>query len=214
MWLAGIVVILVGLAVSYPMIFRQRHIADCTQAINNMRSLSCAFLEFDQEYGSYPNDQTAQKVIDSTGSELDFTGPHSNAYFRQLIAYGIQSEDIFYAVHPEGSRKPDRIMSPGHALAPGEVGLSYFYGLDSSADLRIPLLLAPMKTGTHLAWRRPFDKKAAVLLIDRGRDPFDNPPFDLDRHGEILLSDGSLLLDPTQPYFHKQPIDIRHPEFP
>jgi hypothetical protein len=200
--------------VSYSMIFRQRHIADRTQAINNMRPLSCAFLEFDQEFGSYPNDETAVDVVEATGSELNLTGPYSNAYFRQLFAFGIQSESIFYSVHPEGTHKPDLIMTPGKVLTPGEVGHSYVYGLTSSDDPRLPLLIAPMKTGTHLAWRRPFENKAAVLLIRRGDDPFHNPPFDLNRRGEILLADGSLLLDPGQPYWDGRPIDIRHPEFP
>jgi len=209
MWLVGIAVFVTVLTIASSQIFRQRHAADRQQALNNMRSLGTAFLEFDQEFGSFPTDKTALLVIDSTGTELDFTGPHSNAYFRQLIAYGIQSEDIFYAAHPEGIHKPDKIMSPGQALVPGEVGLSYTYGLNTSLDPKIPLLLAAMKTGTHLAWRRPYDKKAAVLLLDNSTHA-----FDLDRQGQILLSDGSLLLDPTQPYWHGRPIDIRHPETP
>lgn len=195
---------------------KQRSAANCQQAINNMRSLSCAFLEFDQEYGAYPNDETARAVLESTGTDLlALTGPYSNSYFRQLIAYGIQSEQIFYATHPEGIHKPDSIMKPpSQALAPGEVGMSYVYGLNSSSDPRLPLLLAPMKSGTHLAWRGPYHKKAAVLLLHRGDDPFHNPPFDLDRRGQILLADGSLLLDPAQAFWRGRRIDIRHPEVP
>lgn len=215
MWLVGTVAILIAGSVSHQVIWRQRKAADRTQALNNMRSLSCALLEFDQEFGSYPNDETAKDVIESTGTEIAvLTGPCSNPYFRQLIAYGIQSEDIFYASHPEGIHKPDRIFTHGQALAPGEVGMSYVYGLTSSSDPRLPLLIAPMKTGTHLAWRRPYDNKAAVLLIARGGDPFHKPPFDLDRRGQILLTDGSLLLDPSQPFWHGRDIDIRHPETP
>lgn len=202
-------------AVSYSFIARQRHAADCQQAIGNMRSLSYAFLEFDQEFGTYPCDETAKEVIESTGTEImELTGPNSNPYFRQIIAFGIQSEQIFYATHPEGIHKPDSIMTSGQALAPGEVGMSYVYGLNTSSDPRLPLLIAPMKSGTHLAWRGPFGNKAAVLLIHRGGDPFLNPPFDLDRRGQILLADGSLLLDPAQPFWHGRDIDIRHPEVP
>ncbi|MGB6219899.1 hypothetical protein [Haloferula sp.] len=201
--------------VFYSFIRKQQGAANCQQAINNMRSLSLAFLEFDQEYGSFPNDETAGTVIESTGTKLlALTGPYSNPYFRQLIAFGIQSEQIFYATHPEGIHKPDSIMTADQALAPGEVGMSYVYGLNSSSDPRLPLLLAPMKSGTYLAWRGPYHKKAAVLLLHRGNDPFHNPPFDINRRGQILLADGSLLLDPAQAFWQGRPIDIRHPKLP
>ena len=211
----GVLILLAAFAlVSHTFIQQQHHAAKDQEAISNMRSLSCAFLEFDQEYGSFPSDHTAKEVADSTGTMLSLTGNFSNPYFRQLIAYGIQSEDLFYSSHPEGSHKPDNRISPGKALAPGEVGMSYVYGLNSSSDSDLPLLIAPMKTGTHLAWRGPFGGKAAVLLIARGGDPFHNPPFDLDAKGRILRADGSLLIDQSQTYFKNHTIDIRHPEMP
>ncbi len=57
-------------AVFYSLARNQQHAADCQSAIANMRSLSCAFLEFDQEYGSFPEDETAKEVIESTGTEI------------------------------------------------------------------------------------------------------------------------------------------------
>jgi hypothetical protein len=214
MWLVGTLAVLTLALSSHRMISRQQKAAHRNQAIGNMRSLHCAFLEFDQEFGSFPDDQTAPVVAESTGSDLVLTGTHSNPYFRQLIAYGIQSEDIFHAVHPEGIHKPDRILTPGHALAAGEAGMSYVYGLSSSADPRTPLLIAPMKSGTHHAWRRPYDHKAAVLTVGITDDPFGIQALDINRRGEILLADGSLLLDPAQAYWHGRTIDIRHPELP
>ncbi|MEM9237503.1 MAG: hypothetical protein AAGB14_12040 [Verrucomicrobiota bacterium] len=209
MWIVGILLPLLALLMAPPMILPQRHAADRTQALNNMRSVGLAMLEFDQEFGSLPDDSTAQVVIDATGTELDITGPYSNDCFRQLVAYGIQSEDIFFTVHPEGSRKPDRVLTGRNALAPSEVGMSYVHGSNTSHDPKKPLLLSPLKLDTHLAWRKPFGKRAAVLLIDNSAKA-----LDVNRRGEILLDDGTLLLDSSQPYWRGQPIDIRHPEMP
>ena len=215
MWIVGIFVLVAFILVNPPTIFPQRKVANRSEAMNNMRSIGLAMLEFDQEFGSFPNDDTAKEVIESTSTEIgELTGPHSNPYFRQLIAFGIQTELMFYAPHPENIHRPDSIMTAGKALAPGEVGMSYVYGLSTSSDPRLPLLLSPMKSGTHQAWRRTFGKKAAVLLVDRPGDPFKNPPHDINRKGQILLADGSLLLDPSQPYWHGRTIDIRHPEIP
>ncbi|MGB6219666.1 hypothetical protein [Haloferula sp.] len=103
---------------------RQGEARDRTQAINNAKQAGLALLEFDQEFGSFPNEETAALVKKATETDLDLSGTSSNAMFRQLIAFGIQSEDIFYCKHPEGIRKPDRDMSPGKALEAGEVGFS------------------------------------------------------------------------------------------
>lgn len=205
----GLLVLLLFGFTCNPFVRKQRKAADRTQALNNMRSVGLAMLEFDQEFGSFPDDETAARLLEWPGTRLDLSGPYSNAYFRQLIAYGIQSEDIFFTIHPEGSHRPDRLLTPGRALSPGEVGLSYTYGLNTSSNPKTPLLLSPMKAGTHLAWRQPFGNRAAVLLLDNSVHA-----LPINRRGEILLADGSLLLDPAQAYWHGRAIDLRHPELP
>ena len=119
-----IVVVVVGLAINPPRLsHRKPH--DRTEAVNNAKQIGLALLEFEQEFGSFPSEETAEMVKKATGTELDLSGTSSNAMFRQLIAFGIQAEDIFYCKHPEGIRKPDRDISPGKALEAGEVGFSY-----------------------------------------------------------------------------------------
>ncbi|MCH7226123.1 hypothetical protein [Haloferula sp. A504] len=203
-------VLAIVVMVSVPLITGQQKSANYTEALSNTRSLSCAFLEFDQEFGSFPTKETRSLVMDATGTDPGPPTGSANDCFRQLIAYGIQSEDIFFATHPEGSSKPDNLTQPfaTEALKPGEAGLSYVYGLNTSLDPEYPLLIAPMRTGSHLA-HRTYGGKVVVRFIDSS-----TLPCTVNRHGEILLPDGTLLFDPARPIWQNRPIDIRHPEFP
>ncbi len=187
----------------------QHERADFATATKKMSSVALALLEFEADFGSFPSDATRQNVIDATGNELGPTTGTANDYFRQLIAYGIQSEDIFLVPHPEAAEEPDRIVSPLtlEALKPGEVGISYGYGLHSESNPERPLLMAPMKSGTHLA-HRTLGNRVAIWFV--GGHQY---PCTVDRTGEILLPDGTRLFDPSRPVWQNRPIDIRHPEF-
>ncbi|MEM1085466.1 MAG: type II secretion system protein [Verrucomicrobiota bacterium] len=168
-----VIVIIAALAgLSAPMILRQRKAADRTQAINNAKQIGLALLEFDQEYGSFPDNDTAETVADSTGTDLDLAGDTSNDYFRQLIAYGIQSEDIFYC-KASYTRKPDRVLNAGKALEPGEVGFGYIMldattAQNTSGNPGRPVLAAPL-LDAQTNWQfdgDPFGDKAVILRLD------------------------------------------------
>ena len=74
-----VIVIIAALAgLSAPMILRQRKAADRTEAINNAKQIGLALLEFDQEFGGFPDDDTAESVADATGSSLNLSGGKSN----------------------------------------------------------------------------------------------------------------------------------------
>jgi hypothetical protein len=156
------------------MILRQRKAADRTQAINNAKQVGLALLEFDQEYGSFPDDATAENVQESTGTELPITGPSSaNDYFRQLIAFGIQSEDIFYC-KAAYSRKPDRSMEGQDALEGGEVGFGYIMldattAQNTSGNPGRAVLAAPLQSSLVEDFTfdgDPFGGKAVLLRLD------------------------------------------------
>ncbi len=68
------------------MILKQRKAADRTEAINNIKQIGAMLLEFDTEYGNFPDNETAQDVKDATGTDLTFGGTFSNDYFRQMLA--------------------------------------------------------------------------------------------------------------------------------
>ncbi len=84
-----VLMMLVGVAalagLSAPMVLRQRHAADRTQMISNMKQISLYLLEFDQEFGAYPNRQTKQAVQEATEIELSLAGIEP---FEQLEAFG------------------------------------------------------------------------------------------------------------------------------
>lgn len=171
-----VIVIIAALAgLSAPMILRQRKAADRTQAINNAKQIGLALLEFDQEFGSFPDKSTATDVENATGTDLNLSGDTSNDYFRQLIAYGVQSEDIFYC-KAASTKKPDKVFIAGKALEPGEVGFGYIMVNGSDGEIAqntsghpgrsvIAAPLAPDSSDFTFDGD-PFGNKAVLLRLD------------------------------------------------
>ncbi|MBK1828143.1 hypothetical protein [Haloferula rosea] len=207
-----IVMILLAIGVSLPL-FLRRSCGDGmsrTMAISNARQVGLALLEFDQEFGKFPDESTVDAVLRGTGTDLDLAGQSSNALFRQLIAYGIQSEDIFHCKHPRAVR-PDNIITPGEALKPGEVGFSYVAGLDSSQAAGLPLIAAPMKEGTTSFHEDGFAGKVVVLRLDLSASALELGDAD----GGVVTEDGKALFDPESGLWPEgYELDLRHPEFP
>lgn len=173
-----VIVIIAALAgLSAPMILRQQKSAARTEAVSNARQVGLALLEFDQEYGSFPDDTTATDVKDATGTELSFDGGTSNDYFRQLIAFGIKSEKIFFAKTPY-TRKPDDVYnSNAEALKEGECGFGYILieqGVANSTagNAGQPVACTPL-LNAQTNWEfdgNPFGGKAVVLRLDNSVD--------------------------------------------
>jgi hypothetical protein len=205
-WSLGMVVLLVimvllAIGLIAPFFLRSPMAAARVEAINNAKMLGLALLEFDQEFGKFPDETTVEAVLRRTGSELDLSGDSSNAIFRQLIAYGNSDEHIFWCKHPElDGRRPDNGIGQGEALEAGEVGFSYVVGLDSNMDPALPLLAAAMKIGTHEFHRDVLGDRAVVLFVDHSARAL---PIRRSDH-RAVLSDGGVLFD--------TPVDLRHPE--
>lgn len=204
-----IVMIVLAILVALPLFFgSSAPAAPRTAAISNAKQVGLALLEFEQEYGKFPDEATLQDVKDSTGTDLDLSGHSANAMFRQLIAYGVHSEEIFYCLHPQ-THRPDNRIGPGEALAPGEVGFSYVAGLNSKMDPPLPLLAAPMKWGTTEFHGRPFGGKAVILRVDNSAKALAL------KGGEVAPSteEGEKLFDPSNGLWPEgHVIDLRHPE--
>lgn len=219
-WMVALpVAVLMLLLLSAPMFLKSAKASERTEAISNSKQVGLAMLEFDQEYGSFPSDATVADVVKVSGSSLDFSGGSSNAMFRQLIACGLMSEDIFYCMHPEGTRKPDKLITPGFALAAREVGFSYVHGLNTGCDVNTPLLMAPMVTSTSdefwprgKGWggkKKAFGGKAVILQIDNSARTYIIRPSDR----KVTVGGGATLLDPSGAVWGGKKPEVRHPKF-
>lgn len=203
----GVFVFIAMLAgLTAPLVIRQRKKADQTQAMSNARSFSLSLMEFETEYGKYPNADTASAVATATKG-TPITGVSSNARFRQLFQAGMtQSEVIFYA-KSAGSRKPDGDISGDNALAPGECGFGYIENIRTDDGAARPLAMAPFKPGTTEFDPMPFDGKAVILFSDNSLRS-----LDIERlSGEVML-EGRNILDPTHPIWGGVPPSLLLPE--
>jgi prepilin-type N-terminal cleavage/methylation domain-containing protein len=169
-----VIVIIAALAgLTAPMVIRQRKKADQTEAVNNARQIGLALFEFETEYGSFPDDTTAQAVADATDT-TKITGNNSNDRFRQLIRAGIaQSEPMFYA-KTSYTKKPDGVFNTdATALDAGEVGFGMMVKSDDSAlsaagNPSRPVVMAPFtdKLASEEFDFDIYDGKAVVLKLD------------------------------------------------
>lgn len=206
----GGLILLIGGLVLWPEIQRSRKAVGRTRAIGNCKQIGLALLEFEHEFGAFPNEKTAELVKRSTKTPLDLSGRSTNAVFRQLVAFGIQSEVIFFCVHPEMDRKPDGDLSPGKAIEAGETGYSYVAGFDTKANPGTPLILAPMKIGTETFWAEPYEGKAVILRADNSVDA----PLIQKSDGKVSEGRGKTLFDTGKETVWGEgfEVDLRHPE--
>ncbi|MEK7951238.1 hypothetical protein WKV53_12045 [Luteolibacter sp. Y139] len=179
--------------------------ADRVEATNNIKQINLALIDFENEYGTFPNSSTIPSVKAATSTTLALGNKTSNDLFRQLIAAGTKSEKIFWAKTAGTPRKGDDILG-ADALKKGECAFTYIAGLSTSSDLNAPVLLAPVIPGTWKFDPKPFQGKAVVLRIDGSAKP--EP---IDKNGDVMIN-GMNLFDPHQPYWHGKAPDIKWPE--
>lgn len=101
-------------------VLRYKDEADRTEAINNAKRLNLALIDFDNEYGSFPSDETAKDDPAFAG----LTGPR---VLKQLEAAGcVDDLDLLLGV----SRDP-------------KAKWYYFPGVSTSGDPGRPVLICP-----------------------------------------------------------------------
>lgn len=170
-------------------ILEKRKKADMITAMNNSKKLFFLMVEFDQDFGSFPNDDTANDDDDLK----NYKGKHSNDYLGQFIAGGYTlSEEIFHAKGGSNTvKKPDNdISTKAKTLEAGECGFAYVKGLSTSDHSGKPLLLAPM-TGKGFKFDpEPYNGKAIVLRIDGSVKI-----YQIDANGDVVLPNGKKLFE-------------------
>lgn len=192
----AIIATLAGVGV--PVIIAQKKKGDRTEAISNAKNVGMALFGFEEDYGSYPCESTAEEVkTNNPDSNMNFGNTSSNDYFRQLLAAGhIDQEKPFYAKAPY-TKKPDNVMSEGKALAAGEVGFCYIMAsttepLSSSGNSARPIIAAAVYNGATDGTfdLDVYDKKAVVLRLDNSTAVESIRPSDK----KVLVGGGKTLL--------------------
>lgn len=176
-----VIAIIVALAaLATPAIMKQRKKADMVQAVSNAKNIHLIMLDFEGDFGSFPDSTTAQESSNAQA----FTGNASNILLGQLIAEGyVKSEDIFYAKggNPAGNKKPDNVITPistSTILKAGECGFAYTLvtggnstkqgerALSTSDNGAIPLLATPVASSQGTFKTEPFDERGVYVRID------------------------------------------------
>jgi hypothetical protein len=210
-WIFLIVILFIMAGLTFPMTTHTRRKPDQTEAVSNLRQVGLALFEFEREYGAYPNEETAAKVVEKTKTDLDLSGTSSNALFRQLFAVEItQSEQMFYA-KVDGTKKPDGDFSAGKALAPGEVAFGYVAGLSNKGNPARVIAFCPVIPGTDRFDPKPFDGKAVILRIDNSV-----ASLNINKDGHAVFYGGKTTLFETGEgtVWGQNVPDIRYPEIP
>lgn len=144
-----------------------------TQAISNSKQIYLVLMDFEADYGYFPDDHTALKDPALSG----FTGSYSNDYLGQLIAGEYtRSEEIFYALDKRHrARKPDDVISPvSRILEKNECGFSYVMveengkrrGLKTTDNGGIPVIVAPLVDPAGSFEKSSFDNQGVYIRVD------------------------------------------------
>ncbi|MEK7951236.1 hypothetical protein WKV53_12035 [Luteolibacter sp. Y139] len=202
----GCVVLLLLGFLTATVIHRPKGPAYRTEAINNIKQVNLELIDFDNDYGSFPNASTIPAVKAATATTLSLGTSSSNDLLRQLIATSTyKSEKIFWAKTAGTPRKGNDVLG-ADALKKGECAFTYIAGLSTSSDPNAPVLLVPVIPGTWKFDPKPFNGKAVVLRIDGSARP-----ETIDKNGDVIIG-GMNIFDPRQPYWGGKAPDIKWPE--
>jgi hypothetical protein len=81
----GLLLLVALVVASILFVIRQKQAEQRSRVMDGMKQFGLALLEFDQEFGGFPSDDTAEEVKDGTGTGLPLTGEH---VLNQLKAFG------------------------------------------------------------------------------------------------------------------------------
>ena len=204
-WLVFCLLGIGGAALLMPRIQKAGSGAVVVQIIGHAKHVHLALIEFDNDYGKFPDAETAAAVKARTRTDLRLGAANSNDFMRQLLAAGLGNEEIFYAPF-DGSRKPDDSWEKDRALEKGECGFAYIPGYSSSSNGGYPLLISPLIRGTDRVDARALHGKVVVMTISGGATT-----GTVDGEGHVIVF-GKRLLDPANPIWEGRSPVIAWPE--
>jgi hypothetical protein len=135
-----------------PLVMRVQRTADLTIGISHIRQIGIALTEFETEYGSFANEETAAQIKAKNPTDLHLAAKTSNDVCGQLIVSGIvASEQMFYA-KVKGAQKPDSIITAGEVVEKGECGFSFLSELSSGGNRSRPLVVTFRGSPSSSEW--------------------------------------------------------------
>lgn len=171
--------ILIGIALLAPLFMRTHHRgknSNHTQAVNNARQLGLAMLEFEQEYGKFPDASTGEIMMKKPENKHQFKYTTSNDFLSQLVAADIiTNTSAFYAETAYTKKRIRTDKENDNTLGAGDVGFGYLMngtnGLSTNGNPARPYLCAPLAyDGKNVSTRHfdpdIYDAKAVVLRLD------------------------------------------------
>lgn len=210
-WMIGLgigSVFLLAILFSQPVVIRGHYNKDHVQAVKNLHQVGNGLLEFEAEYGKFPDETTAVRIKRETGTKLTLSDHSSNDIFVQLIAAGMAEERNFgtslkFYTPPDGVCDTD-----AKALAHGETAFAYISGLSFEGKPYHPIVFGPVIPGTTRLDPKPFDGKAVVLKLDGSVTSIRISPS-----GEIILYGQNMnMLDPNNPIWGGKPFTVKWPK--
>ena len=180
--------------------------ANLVNTSGNLRSLHWCLMNFDSDFGRFPDASTAGDVKFATSTASPLGSTTSNELLRQLVATDVRSEHLFYAPSSVCPRMPDNRVG-ADALAKGECAFAYVAGLSSAVRADTPILMAPVLPASKCFERRWDMGRSAVILLLDGSVQI----LPVDSRGEVIVN-GMSLLDPRQPFWGGKAPDIKWPE--
>lgn len=171
-------------------------------AVNNLRQIGLALFEFETEYGSFPNAETAVAVKEATETKANFKEDTANDCFYQLIASGIaQSDRIFSLEIPAPGAHPDP-KQPDHIE---KCAFAYLSGMTAAGNPQRPLAVAPLLDGKWTFDPAVFGGRAVVLCVDNSVRS-----FPIEKDGRVLIN-GLDIFDPDQPFWAGKEPQVKWP---
>lgn len=172
-------------------------------AVNNARQSGIALLEFESEFGSFPNEETAAAVKEATGTKADLRGATANDCLFQLIASGIVMTDRIFSLEPSAEGVA---LNPQPLMNLQKCVFSYLSGMSATGNPNRPLLVTPLVSGTGLFDRKALGGKAVILKVDNTATT-----VDIEQDGTVIMN-GMDLFDPAQSFWEGKVPPIRWPE--
>ncbi len=174
-----------------------------TRAINNLRQIGLALFEFENEYGSFPNEQTAVAIKDATGTSAKLGTATANDCFFQLIAAQILQTDRVFIFEAAAMNEAAKPKIPDQLA---KCAYSYLIGMSAAGNPSRPVVVAPLLKGKTSFDPAVFGGKAIVLRVDNSVQAL---PIGEDGH---VMIDGKDIFDPAQPFWNGKVPPIRWPK--